>query len=343
MPNPQPLQEFLELLRNWLVLALACGLVALVAWGCLAVWGKGLLPRQRLRAVPWEGIDLLAIFILVFRCWPIPFLELLKATGFFNWLYGPEFKLPGAEAKQDSVDLNSIRAVVWAGFFAAPVQIATIPVFLRVVRGVRPYQLGLIAQRWLENSSLGVLAGIGLTPVVLGVHALTNWVYVRIAGAPPEHPLSEMANHQASSLELVMLIFTAVCAAPILEELFFRGLLQPWFASRPYGGSVAMVLALAVPIEGLPQIAPFIFVAVMVPGYLIVEHLAWPLLKVPHAARAIYGSALVFAASHYFAWPTPIPLFILGLGLGYLAFRTQSLVAPIVLHAFFNGVSCLSF
>src|SRR5207244_297023 len=35
-------------------------------------------------------------------------------------------------------------------------------------------------------------------------------------------------------------------------------------------------------------------------------------------------------------------LFPLGLGLGFLAYRTQSLVGPLVLHSAFNGISCLA-
>jgi hypothetical protein len=35
------------------------------------------------------------------------------------------------------------------------------------------------------------------------------------------------------------------------------------------------------------------------------------------------------------------PLFLLALGVGYLAYRTQSLVASIVFHALFNGVVCV--
>ena len=56
---------------------------------------------------------------------------------------------------------------------------------------------------------------------------------------------------------------------------------------------------------------------------------------------AIVTSSLLFSVMHLDAWPAPIPLFVLSLFLGYLAYRTTSLVAPIVLHATFNGVSML--
>lgn len=58
---------------------------------------------------------------------------------------------------------------------------------------------------------------------------------------------------------------------------------------------------------------------------------------------AVFGTALLFGMLHVGVWPTPIPLFVLGLGLGWLAWRTQSLVGPIVLHALFNAVGSLRF
>ena len=53
----------------------------------------------------------------------------------------------------------------------------------------------------------------------------------------------------------------------------------------------------------------------------------------------IFGSAMVFALAHSVMWPDPIPLFVLGLVLGWLAQRTQNLLPGIVLHALFNGVA----
>jgi membrane protease YdiL (CAAX protease family) len=67
-----------------------------------------------------------------------------------------------------------------------------------------------------------------------------------------------------------------------------------------------------------------------------------PWLRRKLAARpAIALSALIFSALHSDAWPAPIPLFVLALFLGYLAHHTNSLVAPIALHATFNAISML--
>jgi membrane protease YdiL (CAAX protease family) len=56
------------------------------------------------------------------------------------------------------------------------------------------------------------------------------------------------------------------------------------------------------------------------------------------AVRAIIGTSLLFANFHANVWPTPIPLFLLALGLGWLAFRTQGVVAPIIMHMLFNAI-----
>ena len=57
------------------------------------------------------------------------------------------------------------------------------------------------------------------------------------------------------------------------------------------------------------------------------------------ARLSIYGSAMLWAVVH--PWPGSIPLVVLGLGLGWLALRTQSLIGPMVCHALFNSIACL--
>jgi membrane protease YdiL (CAAX protease family) len=66
----------------------------------------------------------------------------------------------------------------------------------------------------------------------------------------------------------------------------------------------------------------------------------WRQWEKKNACMAIYGSAMLFAAFHSLVWPSPIPLFLIGIVLGFLAFRTQSLLPGIILHGLFNTVAC---
>jgi hypothetical protein len=138
-----------------------------------------------------------------------------------------------------------------------------------------------------------------------------------------------------------------------VEEVVVRGALLRWCARRPWGGHLAMAGALLIaPAKRwdgitrawgsrgplLLELAPALFVLALLPVYLAV----WKGSRTPFGP-ALLGTALLFAAAHSFAWPTPVPLFVLALGLGWLAHRTQSLVGPIVVHAAFNAVGCVVF
>jgi hypothetical protein len=59
----------------------------------------------------------------------------------------------------------------------------------------------------------------------------------------------------------------------------------------------------------------------------------------PLAMRGWMSNAVLFAAIHSNVWPSPIALFFLGLGLAWLALRTQSIIPSIVVHILFNGIA----
>jgi membrane protease YdiL (CAAX protease family) len=58
-------------------------------------------------------------------------------------------------------------------------------------------------------------------------------------------------------------------------------------------------------------------------------------------ARGIYASAALFSLVHSGVWPSPIPLFFLGVGLGWLAVRTRGVLVPALVHGLFNAVSAI--
>src|SRR5205085_4410150 len=108
----------------------------------------------------------------------------------------------------------------------------------------RPYQLGLTTRRLGRHLFVGLIGTLVLVPGVFGVYYLVVLLY-RTLGAGPteEHPLTQVAQFGLSPAEWGLLVLSAVVAAPVLEELVFRGMLQPWFARRRAGGAAAMLRA----------------------------------------------------------------------------------------------------
>ncbi len=345
-------------------------------------WGVTADPPPRNEPAPWTGRDLAVALFLVYIFWPALSFQLLQSSGFFDRLYGADvvaLRVPkdrGAEppgereavrtrlaflagpgaARLDAVEAEArrmaiIRLNAWAQAVAFPLQALTVPVVFFALSGVSPGRIGLTRRRLGRNLLAGVGAWILITPLVFGVHwAVLDLFHRADPEAVQEHALTRLALQGPTRTEWALLAFSAVVAAPVLEEIIFRGALQPWFAGLPNGGHAAMAAALAAALvmrqsqlaeawrhggEGLLTAAlPALFVLALAPFYLAVAR------RPPRPdSPAVFGTALLFASMHATVWPTPVPLFVLGLGLGALASRTGSLVGPMVLHGLFNAVS----
>jgi membrane protease YdiL (CAAX protease family) len=314
--------------------------------------------------VPWTAREVLLSLFFVFVFWGAVCYQTLQVTGFYRWYYGPGLAntaqqqatlglAVGPGAAETMVRNAQFRMVLWATLLAFPCQIASVLFVCNSLSGTRPEQLGLTGRRFGRNLLLGLGSGVILVTVVFGLNKLVTDLYQTWTTArPEEHPFTQLAQQPLFRAEIVVMIVTAVALAPVMEELVFRGLLQPWFGKHPWGGGVALGAALllalakrweqiaaALPLGPgalLTALAPALFIVALVPPYLLLAGRART--TVP---GAIFGTSALFAAMHAFAWPTPVALFVFALGLGYLAYRTQSLVAPVVVHALLNGISCI--
>jgi membrane protease YdiL (CAAX protease family) len=313
-------------------------------------WIGRLLPPRRQRAVPWSGMEILVSLFLVFYFVPSFCFAVLQGSHFFTWLYGADF--PAGNTNADI--LSQTRVGLWLTLTALPAQVLGLLLLLNLSSGTLPYQLGLTTPHLRRNIALGALLALVVTPALLGLNFLIASAFERWTPIPiNKHPLLNLGEQSQSWWEVLLLLATAVVAAPLLEELVFRGLLLRWFAQRWDRGRLAVFLALlvalskrseelakAVSAHDLTALAiesiPAVFVLLMVPIFLLVRRRA----RTP-AGPALFGVALLFAAMHSSVWPTPIALFALGLVLGWLSIRTASLVGPIILHGLFNLASCL--
>jgi membrane protease YdiL (CAAX protease family) len=306
-----------------------------------------LLPPRRNRFVPWTIWEILVVFLL-YLFWPALVRELLNQTRFFPWLYGPEIVQALAQpASAPERAIAESRVNLWSYVFSLPLYVATVLGVCGLGSGTRPYQLGVTTHRLGRNLLAGALGAVLLSPL----HFL--YQLLGLLFKLGEHPLSQLAQNHPLWVDKVVIVLEAMVAAPIIEELIFRGFLQPWVSRRRWGGEGAVLFAVGVAIlrtqhalaDALASqdwrafamaLQPSMFAMLLAPGILLIRR-----MSPTSEAAGIYGTALLFAAAHSSVWPSPVPLFPLGLALGWLAYRTRSLAGPIVLHAVFNGIACV--
>jgi membrane protease YdiL (CAAX protease family) len=294
------------------------------------------------------------ILLIVFLAlvWASFSAAVLQAVGFYEWFYGPDLvaiaRDTGPDVDRAAQRLAQVRLSLWSGGLTFVLQFASVLGVMYLLSGTRPRDLGLTTRRLRINLLAGLLTALALTPAVY----LLNLLVVQLHGETgiQEHPFTQIGSAGLTAGEWVLLALAAVVAAPLGEELLFRGILQPWFATRSWGGHLAMATAFLVALgtradllrsawkDGLGAViregAPALSVLALVPVYLLIRWRS----RGP-VAPALFGTAVLFGWVHARVWPSPIPLTLLGLGLGYLAYRTQSLVGPIVVHALFNGTA----
>ena len=165
---------------------------------------------------------------------------------------------------------------------------------LRVERGGCLADIGLRAGTPLRDVGLGVLAFLAVQPFV-HIMMILNAEAVRRGLIPPialQESLHAMLRTR-SPVTLTLACSVALVAAPVTEEMLFRGFLLP--ALQRWLGR----------------------------------------------AMGIAVSAAFFAAAHVDLY-TLAPMFVLGVGLGYLYDRTRSLVGPVTVHVMYNAMVVLT-
>jgi membrane protease YdiL (CAAX protease family) len=337
-------------LLMWLVLAAAGAAVCLPLWW--AVRPRRLLQRWRRWRAPWTGLDVVAVLFLS---------QLVPSAVYLALVRLGVFELRANDAEPvPPLDL------LWAQLLALPAQVLLIVSALWLSRGARPERLGLTLRRPARNVIAGYLVWLVVTPPLFALYfALQQFI------PTPRHPLERVDVATAWPL----LLLGVVVAAPLAEELVFRGVLLPWSLNAPPdrqflvgAGALVMACVQGIKKSGAFDPAPAAFIAVLLLGYLVLPYFAprcrladpqdtsglpwwqawWRRLLeragLPRARPllAVFGNGLLFAAVHSSVWPSPVPLVLLGWALAWLAYRTQSLVGPVLVHALFNGVTFLT-
>lgn len=182
-----------------MLLGAAC-VVALAAWvwAASAVWRRGrqgrpIVPPRVHGPVPWSAADVAVVFAM--------YLATMAAAGLL---------LPEKPAPADSLFaviaaslLTTLAAAGWLQW-----------------RGATTQALGLVGRRWREDIGLacGGLALV-LAPL-LAVAALLDKI------VPYRHSLIDYLHRHHDAHAIGLVVVSAVVAAPLAEEFFFRRVLQ---------------------------------------------------------------------------------------------------------------------
>jgi membrane protease YdiL (CAAX protease family) len=189
--------------------------------------------------------------------------------------------------------------------------------------------LGFGLKHLRDDIRLGVHAAFAvIVPVYIVQAILSQWVSGR-------HPIEEVIRDNPEPMVIAISALTAVIAAPLGEEFFFRVLFQGWLerfwpVSRPIVELTAVDTTMVDDRSAPPT----------------TDH--GPLTTDSSTIRLppILISAAFFSLLHL-GWPAgpvrpdPIPLFLLSLMLGYVYQRTHRIWPSLIVHFCLNGMSIL--
>jgi membrane protease YdiL (CAAX protease family) len=350
MPPEALPSRLLVLVSELLLVAIAASWVW--ALGRLRA-GRPLLPKTPPAPVPWGIGSILAVVVV----W------LLLNVGFANLIHAfvqlgekPPVQPPNAPRGENVVETMLVVACVNVAMLWA------VPRWLQLTSGARLADLGLSRPRPFDNVVVGVVACLLLLPLIYAVQlaALRVWPMKK----EHVHPVAQMLHDQPTAPVIALAVVSAVVLAPAAEELAFRGILLGWLLRR-WNSSKELIKPPREPLADLDlDLADGPARHEAEAGNQPEDLLTWsptapPTRSTQHAARSIAAehaalsirkfapmmpnlvTSVFFAALHWGQWPAPLAIFVLSLGLGVLYQRTGSLLAPIALHATFNGISTL--
>lgn len=343
--------DLAQLLSAGAIIA-AIGLpLGLVAWISARRSGKSLLLPWKPWRAPWGGFEVVFAFLLV-NIVPLIIAVGLAASGD----YSPEaaHPMPSVEAtaaiagmpvasaiQEQQAETTAMLRGLMASVVAFPFLLT---LFFVASRIYYPTWRVEFRHTLASHVALAVFAWALLTPIVLGVNAVVNALFIHFDLPRAAHPLTKLAGRPL--LDSALFVFQACIAAPVIEELMFRGVILAWAIGgrkpTPIPDIPSKIRPWLITLAGLFFAAKSgwreatVFSLILLAGQAGLTYFSRSKRRM---VSAVYSSAAFFALVHSTVWPSPIPLFLLGLGLGWLAVRTRGVLVPAIVHGLFNAVS----
>jgi len=158
----------------------------------------------------------------------VPLLALCAFTTFIGWLlaqllYAAMMRAP--LSKEGDVALLSPRDIAFLSLLASLVGWG---VGVSMVRGSRTVEvIGYSLRRLLPGMRDGLFGIFIAMPFVYVAYTITQRLWMHLTQQPQtQHELLRVMNNTSSPLVEVAVVLAAVVAAPLFEELLFRGFVQ---------------------------------------------------------------------------------------------------------------------
>ena len=340
-----------EILQMMIAVAIVATLalpIGLVAGWIMRRNASRILPDWKPWRGPWSLFEVLVLFFAVNM-----FIPAIISKGFVTAPELPRLDtsveataaltgMPPVIADQHKKEVDRIIRTLWVGVLSLPLQLS---VLVLVGRLLDPNWRFVSRDSIPSQVVLSIVAWAALTAVVHFLNLVVNALFTCLQWPRDGHPLEKLVDQPV--LESTLFVFQACVAAPVIEEMIFRGVILVWVLGsrtinsmpdlptrfRPWFVTLTGVF-FAIVLKREPAIIFFSILVLALP-------LTLSIFRREHRTEvgAIYSSAAVFASVHSEYWPTPISLFVFGLGLGYLAVRTRGVLAPAIVHGLFNAIS----
>ena len=181
--------------------------------------GQPMVPPLPVNRVAWDGFTVAGLFALFLLC---QFAVQLVFHSLFPSPAGTEAVVSDATLAASAVSMLSFTLLAI--------------VVLRL-RGASSFSLGFRDPQPLEGLWLAILTWVIIVPPILAMAAILDHFVVSYS-----HPVVDYLQDDRSPTAIGLVLLTAVVAAPIGEEFFFRRLLQGWLETH-LGGQAIVVSA----------------------------------------------------------------------------------------------------
>jgi membrane protease YdiL (CAAX protease family) len=332
----------------------------LVAWVTVSRRGKPLLSKWQPWRAPWGCFEVLLALLVIQTIIPTFTVILLSKSITvssipLSELPSPEGSaaaggMPATIAFQEQAEYDDIRLKLLVGVLAFPFQLSLL---ICVSRILYPSWWFITRPALSSQVMLAVLAWVVITPLIHAVNLVVKIIFTLMNWQSDTHQLTKLAGRPL--FESTLLAVQACIAAPLIEEMLFRGVILAWAIGgrkpspapdipariRPWVIVLAALGFAAISVKDHAIVysgrdGATIFASLLIAGLGCVDYF---LRTKRRTVCAVYSSAALFAAVHSSVWPSPIPLFLLALGLGWLAVRTRGVLVPAIVHGLFNAVS----